>query len=362
MKNDILMMPYPESGALYVHNLAEELNKEHFRVRKPIRFNKLPYLFPIMRNVLKYRVKLIHLHWIEGYSGLSAKNIFLCIFKFFLFIIDTLVAKFILKVKIVWTIHNLYSHEIYFPKIEKISRKYFSRMSNAIICHCSDAKKLLQKEFSVVQDKIYIVNIGNYQNSYKNEITLEKARQSLKYKKEDFIFLIFGPLRPYKGILNLIKNFNELETIQHAKLLIVGKPESSLFKKHIEKAVIDNKNINLICRFIPDDEIQIFMNASDLSVFSYNKILTSAGILLAMNFRKAIIAPKLGCIPETIDQKGAFLYDSKDSYGLINALKKAMKNKNKLLEMGNYNFELAKNFEWNNIARQNKEVYERYLK
>jgi len=355
-------MPYPESGAQYVHNLAEELKKEHFRVRKPIRFNKHPYLFPIMRNVLRHRVKLLHLHWIEGYSGLSAKNIFLCIIKFFLFIVDTFVAKFILNTKIVWTIHNLYSHEIYYPKIEKLSRKYFSILSDAMICHCSYAKKLFQKEFGVPQDKIYIIKIGNYHNTYKNEISLEKARQSLKLKKEDFIFLIFGPLRPYKGILNLIKNFNKLDTIHHAKLLIVGKPENSLFKKHIEKAVSDNQNINLIFGFIPDDEIQIYMNASDLLVFSYNKILTSAGVLLAMNFRKPIIAPRLGCIPETIDQKGAFLYDSKDENGLINALEKTLKNKNKLLEMGNYNFELAKNFEWNYIARQNRKVYERFLK
>ncbi|MBY8981485.1 MAG: glycosyltransferase, partial [Candidatus Lokiarchaeota archaeon] len=101
---------------------------------------------------------------------------------------------------------------------------------------------------------------------------------------------------------------------------------------------------------------------SDLVVFSYNKILTSAGILLAMNFRKPIIAPRLGCIPETIDRKGAFLYDFKDENGLINALEKAMKNKNNLLEMGNYNFELAKNYAWNDIARQNKNVYERFLK
>lgn len=355
-------MPYPESGAQYVHNLAEELKNQHFIVKKPIKFKKLPYLFPIMRNILRHRVKLLHLHWIEGYSGLSAKNIFLCIIKFFLFIVDTFVAKVILKTKIVWTIHNLYSHEIYYPKIEKLSRKYFSILSDAIICHCSYAKKLFQKEFSVFQDKIYIIKIGNYHNTYKNEFPQEKARQSLKLKKEDFIFLIFGPLRPYKGILNLIKNFNKLDANPHAKLLIVGKPENSLFKKHIEKAVIDNQNINLIFGFVPDDEIQIFMNASDLVVFSYNKILTSAGILLAMNFRKPIIAPRLGCIPETIDRKGAFLYDFKDENGLINALEKAMKNKNNLLEMGNYNFELAKNYAWNDIARQNKNVYERFLK
>lgn len=362
MRKDVLMMPYPESGAQYVHNLAEELKKEHLRVRKPMRFNKLPYLFPIMRNVLKYRVKLLHLHWIEGYSGLSAKNIFLCIIKSFLFIIDTFMAKFILKIKIVWTIHNLYSHEIYYPKIEKLSRKYFSILSDAIICHCSYAKKLFQKEFGVFQDKIYIIKIGNYHNTYKNEIPQEKARQSLNLKNDDFIFLIFGPLRPYKGILNLIKNFNKLGTNHHTKLVIVGKPENSLFKKHIEKAVIDNQNIILICGFIPDDEIQLFMNASDILVFSYNKIHTSAGILLAMSFRKPIIAPRLGCIPETLDERGAFLYNSQEKEGLLIALEKAIDNKDKLKEMGQYNLKLAKEYDWKDIAKETKKIYKEFLR
>ncbi len=356
------MMPYPESGAQYVHNLATELRKGHFGVRKPIRFNKLPFLFPIMRNVLKCRVKLLHVHWIEGYSGLNAKNIFLCIIKFLLFIIDTIMTKFILKTKIIWTIHNLYSHEVYYPKIEKLSRKYCSLLSDAIICHCNYAKKLFQKEFGVFQDKFYIIKIGNYHNTYKNQISQENARQRLNLKKDDFVFLIFGPLRHYKGILKLINNFNKLST-NHPTilLLIVGKPENSLLKKLIEKAAINNQNIILKCGFIPDDEIQLFMNSCDILVFSYNKILTSAGILLAMSFRKPIIAPRLGCIPETIDKKGAFLYNSKDENGLYNALEKAMKNKNKLLEMGKYNFELAKNFEWNDIAKQNRKVYERFL-
>ena len=264
--------------------------------------------------------------------------------------------------EIVWTIHNLYSHECYYPRLEILSRKFFSKKADAIICHCDYAKNEFQKKFGASQKKIHVINIGNYHNRYKNEISMEKAREYLNIKRDQFIFLIFGPIRPYKGIINLINTFKEIRRKEKAKLMIVGNPVNKLLTTNIINRTKNNQNFILKFGFISEDEIQIYINASDVVVFSYKKILTSAGILLAMSFGKPIIAPRLGCIPETFEEKGAFLYNSQEKEGLLLAVEKAIDNKSKLKEMGQYNLKLAKKYDWKDIAKETKKIYEEFLR
>ena len=350
-------MPFSRFGPLYQYSLAKELYNEEIKVIFPRRLNKFPFLFPIFRNILQYKIKLLHMHWIDGFSGLSSKNRFKSFFKFFLFKIDIYLAKNILKTKIVWTIHNLHSHMNYYPLLEILSRRSFSKKVDAIICHCAYAKNEIQKIYGVSQKKIHIINIGNYYERYPNEISMEKAREYLNIKQDQFIFLIFGPIRPYKGIINLINAFKKIRRKEKAKLMIVGNPVNKLLIANIINRTKDNQNFILKFGFIPEDEIQLYINASDVVVFSYKKILTSAGILLAMSFGKPIIAPRLGCIPETLDEKGAFLYNSQEKKGLLLAVEEAIDNKSKLKEMGQFNLESAKKFDWKDIAKETNRIY-----
>ena len=356
------MMPFSRFGPEYQYSLAKELYNEEIKVIFPRRLNKFPFLLPIFRNILRYKVKLLHMHWIDGYSGLSSRNRFKSIFKLILFKIDINLAKYILNMKIVWTIHNLHSHECYYPSLEILSRKFFSKKANAIICHCDYAKNEFQKKFGASLKKIHVINIGNYSNRYKNEISMEKAREHLNIKRDQIVFLIFGPIRQYKGIIDLINAFKEISRKEKVKLMIVGNPVNKLLTTNIINRTKDNKNFILKFGFVSEDEIQIYFNASDVVVFSYKKILTSAGILLAMSFGKPIIAPRLGCIPETLDEKGAFLYNSQENKGLLLAAEKAIDNKSKLKEMGQLNLKLAKDYEWKDIAKETKKIYEEFLK
>jgi glycosyltransferase involved in cell wall biosynthesis len=79
-----------------------------------------------------------------------------------------------------------------------------------------------------------------------------------------------------------------------------------------------------------------------------------------MSFGKPIIAPAMGCIPDVLDSKGSFLYDSGEEDGLINAMRKALASE--LREMGEYNFELAKQLSWNEIARKTSDAYKECLR
>jgi len=59
------------------------------------------------------------------------------------------------------------------------------------------------------------------------------------------------------------------------------------------------------------------MNACDVVVFPYQEILTSGAVILAMSFGRACVAPRLGCIQDVLDDKGAFIYEPSNKAGLF---------------------------------------------
>ncbi len=339
------------------HCVANELYNEGFKVLFPIKLRKKPFLFPISRNVLNLKTKIVHMHWIEGYAGFSSKNKIKALLKSLIFMIDVYILKYILRAKIVWTIHNLYSHECAYPKIERVIKKKFSKKVDAIICQCNYAKKKFIKEFGAPEKMIHLIDHG-YFKCFKNQISKEKARKDLNLRSDDLVFLFFGSIRPYKGLINLIESFKKLRRDRNLILLIVGKPMNNKIKIDILNRIKDSLNIQPTLNFIAEDQIQVYINASDLIIYSYEKILTPGGIFLAMSFGKPIIAPRLGCITELIDERGAFLYDPKKTDGLLNALEKAIENKDKLKKMGENNFIKANELEWKTNALKTKKIYD----
>jgi len=102
------------------------------------------------------------------------------------------------------------------------------------------------------------------------------------------------------------------------------------------------------------------MNAADVIVLPFKDILTSGSVILAMSFGKPIIAPTIGCVPDVLDIEGSFLYNALEKDGLVNAMRRVFNSD--IIKMGNHNFELAKQFEWDKIAKKTYEIYCECLK
>jgi len=355
----ILMMSAESTGDPYITLLKISLLKEGIKINFPKRFYNY---FPFIRNCFLSNCRNLHIHWIQYFSGSKGRNYYITIKKMFFFIIDVLITKYILRAKFVWTVHNLYTHDSSYLQIDKLGRKFFSRIVDGIICHCNQAKREIQKIYEVSPKKIHIIPYGNVQEFYKNEISKDDAREFLNLKKETFIFCHYGRIKPYKGVFDLINSFKALNQNENIKLMVIGAPRTDELKAHILDISKNTENIILKLDFVPNDDVQYYINASDIIVVSYKKILTSGVVIMAITFGKPIIAPKLGCITETLDENGAILYDSHEKDGLKNALKKTLELKDKLLKMGHYNFNLAKKLKWENIGKQTIRVYSKYLK
>lgn len=350
----VLMIPAKNSGDYHLQLLSNSLNDEGYNIIFP---KKDYFYFSMIRNCIKIRSKIIHFHWIGLYCGLAENKYRLRILKLLVFVLDIFFLK-ISRKKIVWTMHNLYSHDSYSAFIEKLIRKFISRKVDSIICHCNQAKKKIMNEFKVKEKKMTVIPQGSYIECYKNNKSKAESRELLNLKIKEFIFLFFGRIKPYKGVISLIKNFKILKNNENITLLIVGEPKDLQLKKQIQNLVNSSKNIIVKFEFIQDDEIQIYMNAADIIVLPYKQILNSGEILVAMGFVKPIIAPKIGCIIDILDESGSFLYDPLEKNSLTKVMEKAILSKNKLKEMGEHNFNLINKLKWSEIARNHGKIYD----
>ena len=351
----ILFVPYARHP--YYKLLTDALRKQGVETES----GKLLKFFTLTKQVRQQKnIDIVHITWSHAFfiTGSRVKTFVKALF----FIVDLIAIK-IIGIKLIWTVHNKYDHEQRHRDIDILVRRMLTRICDAMIIECKKAKMEIVKILNLKDSsKIKIIPAGNYIDAYPNAVDRKDARDKLGFKSENFIFLSFGLIRPYKGITELIDVFNDIDHPQ-SKLLIAGKPFHEKIAEEIRDKCCANNNIMLIFEDIPENEVQIYMNAADIVVLPYRDILTSGVVILAMSFSKAVIAPAMGCISDILDEKGSFLYEPSNKDGLTNSMKLALgTDLEDLRNMGNYNFELAKKFDWEDIGRKIFEVYKDCLK
>ncbi len=342
-RKEVLFIPFLAENP-YQSMLCSALSKLDINVTGASSVRKVP-LFG------KHSPDAIHLHWLPRFQCGLKESIKLHAFYLRLFLL-----KFLGK-KIVWTAHNLYSHEAEAIHRERALTRGVLAAATGVVVHSPAAISLVRDEFSVRQpEKIVSIPHGNYMTCYRNDIQRAQARQQLELDEDSTVFLFLGNIRPYKGVNELVNAFGNIPGTD-VRLLIAGKAFNDEDMRTLEQRVKKDPRIVMHAGFIEDDALQVYFNAADVAVYSYRNILTSGAVVLGMSFAKACIAPNIGCIPDYLDTDGAFLYDSGDPSGLTNAMAQTRANKARLPDMGLHNFKKAEAWNWDLIATRTAEMY-----
>ena len=307
----------------------------------------------IHKLINKRQTDIIHLHWVDPFF--LSRNYIAAHIKYFMFLIQFMILK-LLGIKIVWTMHNSKNHFNKYLELDKKCRTKLITLSSAIIVHCNYAKKLILSNYKNAKpNQIHVVQHGNYIDAYKNELIQSEARSKLGLSPNDLIFLFIGKIRPNKGILELINVFKNINA-KNIKLIIVGQADKNSNKLIFKETQQNDKIItNLV--YIPDNDIQTYLNSCDVVVLPYEDVLLSGVAILAMSFGKTCITPRAGCIKEIIDENGSFFFEPRNLVSLSNAIKEAIKEKDNLPNMGSYNLSLAKKWNWHSIAERTIDIY-----
>ena len=170
---------------------------------------------------------------------------------------------------------------------KKIARKIVFRYSDKIHVHNHYTKNLVEQRYSR-KTGIYVIPHGNYIGYYSNSVSKSEARKRLNLNDENFVYLFLGLIRPYKGVEDLVDAFLKLSNT-NTRLLIAGRVFgiNNYESTNSNDLTKSNCRIKLFLDFIPDEDIQVFLNACDVFVLPYKDITTSGAALFRYVVRKA---------------------------------------------------------------------------
>jgi len=237
------------------------------------------------------RADVIHLHWPDGFAfhrsftkSLIRVGLLLCVLKWYRF----------RGAKIVWTIHNLRSHERFHPKLEEWFWPQFYRVLDGWIALNHFTEEQVKDIVPMRSLPRAIIPHGLYP-AHTNVSTSEPPNRG----KSQLLF--FGKLRRYKEIPLLLKVFGELED-DSVELVIAGQCHEPQLSNYIREK--KPERVNVLERFIPDDELGQLICSADAVIVPYYKSLNSGVIFLALAYGKTVIAPATPVCREICDDFG----------------------------------------------------------
>jgi beta-1,4-mannosyltransferase len=347
----VLMLPRQSNP--YQTLLADALRAQGIRVT----LGEGPSHHPVAPLILAWvragMPRVIHLHWVHRYlKAIRGRRRWAAR--------RTLWELRILRrlgVRIVWTLHNIGDHDRHRDKLEMLFHRLLVDQCDSVICHCEATRELAIEAYGLsgeVLPRLQVVPHGNYAGWYPDTIGRDEARAGLGLAASDRVFLFLGQVRRYKGVEDLLRTFGRIEA-PDARLIIAGRPDRAQTGARIAQEAAGDGRVTVALGEVPDDRMQVYLRAADVTVLPYRDVLTSGSAILAMTFGQPVVAPAIGCLPESLGSEGTILYDPSAPDGLEVALRHALTAD--LTALGERAAAHAATLSWGPIATRTAELY-----
>lgn len=332
------------NGRFEIVKLSPAKDKRYGKLKKGFKY--LAYFKNVLSFIKKNKIDVIHYQFFRRR--------------------DEILFFYLLKKlghKLVFTAHNVLPHER--SKLDYYLKKIVYKTADEIIVHSNYIKEKLLKNFPEAEGKTTIIPHGNFDNYLPKEIiTKDEARKKLGFSPADGVLLFFGYIREYKGLDLLLDAFKEAyPQNKNIKLLIAGNPQSAELRKRYEDKIKGMQGVTAHLKFIPADEVAVYLSACDAVVLPYKDIDHSGIIHLAYSFGKPVIATRVGDFPESIeDGKSGFLLKENTKDELKRMIINTFSDTKNLEIMGAYCTKLNHTkYSWNEIAVTTISVYKKAI-
>ena len=261
---------------------------------------------------------VLHIHWLELlYASPSSGRSLRLFAAVFLGLLRAKVGG----CKLVYTLHNLMPHERGFVIMDQLARLLLFRMVDAIHVHGGRAAADVAETYGR-SDRVYVIPHGSYIGAYPNQCERGQARTRLGLPEDAFVYLFLGQVRRYKGVDDLVTAFSRLGD-EMSWLVIAGNAHDAEYGDELAELTKSEERIRARLQYVPDAEVQYFLNACDVCVLPYREATTSGAAILAFSFGKPIVAPSLGGFPDLASEGRGILYEPEESGGLVEAMRRA---------------------------------------
>jgi glycosyltransferase involved in cell wall biosynthesis len=254
--------------------------------------------------------------------------------------------KFILRskqegAKILWTIHNIHSHEDRNRHIEQEIYKFLSDACDR--CHMHEpfvVYEFLEYYNYLPWGKIRIAEHGSYQFVEGPQSSLVNLAFGLS--KNDRYVAVPGQLRRYKNIPMLVQASKYLQkNYSNLQICMLGQPHPELTQAEVS-TLYDQPNVLFSRSRLSDDDYSRLVRDALFALLTYQSISTSGSAIHALSQGTLVVAPCMGCLQTHItSSRLGFLYQNDMPGSLFQALDKAIEAQSNLSAIkktcGNWN-------------------------
>jgi len=301
--------PYRGGIAKYCYSLAQELEQRHdllllsYRRQYPeLLYGKKSQLDPACEGQclqdkfrqLSYDIDSVSpFSWLETSRRITAFGPDLVILPWWV-AYWTPMYLFLLSVcrkngiRVVFICINIFEHED--SLLKKLLTRFVLGKVRSIIVHSGQEMRTAREINPRAEVKKHLLPLFMYDCGTK--IRREKTGR--------LNLLFFGFIRPYKGLDTLLNAVGLLKdkdiSLTIAGEFWAGKDE---FLSQVYQLGISEK-VNIIDRYISEDEMRDFFSAADLIVLPYRQAVTSGVIATAYGFGKPVLATDVGGFHEIV--------------------------------------------------------------
>jgi len=265
------------------------------------------------------------------------------------------------KKPVVFTVHNVMDHEK--SKLYRVVSNIIFKFGDHFIVHSRKNKEQMIDYYGIPEDKISRIPHGALDFHLESDADRDEVRHELGFGAKDKVILMFGAIRPYKGVDTAVSALALVrEKIPDARLLVAGKLwENWEPYKGLIKSLNLAGSVATHLDYIPSGRVSRFFAVSDLVILPYHHFDSQSGAgAAAVSFRKPLIVSDVGGLPDLVDTPRQVV-PPKDPQALAQAIIDSFENPEHLSAMTRGAEKVAQTLSWPAIADKTLSVYEKVL-
>lgn len=289
---------------------------------------------------------IVHVHWptILYGSAYSLKSLYLLTR-------NAIVVRYLKRcygVRVVWTVHNTFSHDYPHPWIDRIGTALVRRVADCVQVQQQSTKTLYSRLYPT--KRVEYIPHGNYIGVYGPiERRNTDLRTRLGFEKEDIVLLSLGVIAPYKRNEALIQAVLSQKN-ERVKLLIAGKGDVK-YVETLKRKAGDTGRIVITNAFVDHSSIPAYMSIADFAVFFYDDSeMTSGGMILALSYGVPVITRAIPAAEVIGETNGKVFADEAGLARILEELKLNQYDPTRIMEG-------LRGTDWSTVGRDIVRVY-----
>jgi glycosyltransferase involved in cell wall biosynthesis len=191
------------------------------------------------------------------------------------------------------------------------------RLSNGCVVHSKSDWRMLESGYGSLNMRVAIAAHGPY-DQYRHSVvegspasmsTVSAVRTAPRPDVVNLLF--FGLIRPYKGLEDLLRVFNELSGEEAAGLwlTVVGETwEGCTEPTRLIETSRYSDRITFVNEYVPDEVVAAAFAHADVVVLPYRRSSSSGILHVAMSWGLPVVITRVGGLPEAADGYGGAVF------------------------------------------------------